>query len=213
MGVRQVSHRGGNMIGRFPSLKLKRMVVFESLIEQDYLYVVDYERDVLHYEEQPLTVEYLWQNKTRRYTPDFLVRRAKRHELVECKPAARVDDEENQRKFAAARQWCRENSWMFIVVTDEALRSGHRLANIKLLTRYARLTVTPQIIYQATQHLQDAPSPITLLEMARFLFPQYTHVGMTTLLCLAFHHQIALSLTAGPISDNTQVYPAIGGIK
>jgi hypothetical protein len=42
-----MSHRGGNMIGLFPSLKLERMVAFESLIEQDYLYVLDYEQDVL----------------------------------------------------------------------------------------------------------------------------------------------------------------------
>lgn len=211
MGVRQVSHRGGNMIGRFPSLKLERMVAFESLLEQDYLYVLDYERDVLLYEEQPFTVEYLWRDKIRRYTPDFHVTRAERHELVECKPAARVDAEENQRKFAAARQWCRESGWRFVVVTDEALRNGHRLANIKLLTRYARLAVTPQITHQITQHLQNAPSPITLLEMARFWFPQHPQQGMAALLHLAFHHQIALSLTVGPISGSTPIMPGGSG--
>ena len=35
MAVRKVSNRGRNMIGRFPSLKLGRMVAYESLIELD----------------------------------------------------------------------------------------------------------------------------------------------------------------------------------
>lgn len=34
------------MIGLFPSLKMGRMAAFESLIEQDYLYVLDYDAAV-----------------------------------------------------------------------------------------------------------------------------------------------------------------------
>jgi hypothetical protein len=45
------------MIGLFPSLKMGRMVAFESLIEQDYLYVLDYEAAVTAFEEQPLTYQ------------------------------------------------------------------------------------------------------------------------------------------------------------
>ena len=73
MPVRKVSGRGRNMIGHFPSLKLGRMVAFESLIEQDYLYVLDYETEVTWFEEQPLTIAYTWQEKPYEYTPDFHV--------------------------------------------------------------------------------------------------------------------------------------------
>ena len=51
------------MTGRFPSLKLGRMVAFESLIEQDYLCVLDYDPDVITFEEQPLSIQYDWQGK------------------------------------------------------------------------------------------------------------------------------------------------------
>jgi hypothetical protein len=57
MPVRKVHNRGENIIGKFPSLKMKRMVSFESTIERDYLYLLDYEADITHFEEQPLTIE------------------------------------------------------------------------------------------------------------------------------------------------------------
>ena len=63
------------MIGLFPSLKMGRMVAFKSLIEQDYLYVLDFEAAVTAFEEQPVSIEYLWEGDQHKYTPDFLVRR------------------------------------------------------------------------------------------------------------------------------------------
>jgi hypothetical protein len=204
MAVREVSHRGGNMIGHFPSLKLRRMVAFESLIEQDCLYVLDYERDVAFYEEQPLTVDYVWEGKARHYTPDFHVERVQAHELIECKPHSKVDTEENQRKFAAARAWCQANGWIFRVITDQALRTGPRLANIKLLTRYARLEVDPAIALRVTGCLQK-DSPLTLEALATQANPADVRQGMAALLHLAFHHQLNLDLTTEVISPRTRL--------
>ena len=193
------------MIGRFPSLKLERMVAFESLIEQDYLYVLDYERDVSYYEEQPLTIEYLWQGKTLRYTPDFHAVWAQHHKLVECKPRVRLDIEENQRKFAIAHQWCQENGWTFSVVTDDELRHGPRLANIKLLTRYARLNVAPSMFNQVERYLHISQTPQTLLNVAHLLVPDAPAQGVAILLHLAFHHRIDVPVTTAPISASTQI--------
>ncbi len=113
MAVRKVSHRGGNMIGKFPSLKMKRMIAFESLIEQDCLYVLDYEPDVEFIGEQPFTIEYPFGGKTLRYTPDFHVIRRGRNWLIECKPDSLVETDDNRRKFNAARAWCAERDWTF----------------------------------------------------------------------------------------------------
>ena len=65
MAVRKVSGRGRNMIGHFPSLKMRRMVAFESLIEQDFLYILDYEQDVIAFAEQPVRIEYEWQGNVK----------------------------------------------------------------------------------------------------------------------------------------------------
>jgi len=75
MPVRKVSHHGKNIIGRFPSVKLERMVAYESLLELDFLYLLDFERDVITYEEQPVTIDYEHNRKQLRYTPDFILKR------------------------------------------------------------------------------------------------------------------------------------------
>ncbi len=117
---------------------MQRMIAFESLIERDYLYLLDYELDIEWFVEQPLTIEYRHDGKPLHCTPDFHVVAAGRDVLVECKPQALVDKEENQRKFGAACTWCTNRGWTFRVVTDRDIRTGFRLQNVKLLTRYAR---------------------------------------------------------------------------
>ncbi|MCC6192818.1 MAG: TnsA endonuclease N-terminal domain-containing protein [Anaerolineales bacterium] len=200
MAVRQVSNRGGNIIGKFPSLKMGRMVAYESLIELDYLYCLDYEPAVERFEEQPLTIEYLCGGQPRRYTPDFSVRWAGRQLLVECKPEARLGTEDNQRKFAVARQWCAERGWEFCVITDRALRTGYRLQNVKLLTQYARYPILPELRASIYGLLRQASATSTLHDLLRQVQPAQTPVVWASLLHLAFHHEIVLPLEAAPIS-------------
>lgn len=203
MAVRKVSGRGRNMIGHFPSLKMRRMVAFESLIEQDFLYILDYEQDVITFAEQPVRIEYEWQGKILHYTPDFHVVRLGGRGLVECKPQSLVASEENQRKFKVAVEWCRKKDWSFEVVTDQALRAGHRLNNIKLLTRYARSSADPVVLRGILENLASKPFPITLLEAANLIQPDCPDQGVTMLLHLAFHHRIVLPLELSPISSDT----------
>ena len=102
MPVRKVSNRGGNVIGRFPSTKMGRMIAFESLLERDFIYLLDYDPAVEWFEEQPLSIEYVHEAKLLHYTPDFHLLERGQHVLVECKPERFVDTEENRRKFAVA---------------------------------------------------------------------------------------------------------------
>lgn len=200
MAVRQVSNRGGNIIGKFPSLKMGRMVAYESLIELDYLYCLDYEPAVEWFQEQPLTIEYLCGGQPRRYTPDFSVLWAGRQLLVECKPEARLETEDNQRKFAVARQWCAERGWEFCVMTDRALRAGYRLQNVKLLTQYARYHVPPELRASLYGLLHRTPTASTIHDLLRQVSPFQTPVVLVSLLHLAFHHEIVVPLEAAPIS-------------
>jgi hypothetical protein len=194
------------MIGLFPSLKMGRMVAFESLIEQDYLYVLDYEAAVTSFEEQPLTIEYVCEGALCKYTPDFLVRRNESSELVECKPAPLVSKEENRRKFAAATDWCKTKGWSFAIVTDQDLRNGPRLANIKLLTQYARLGITSETVYWVECCLVGANNPLTLKDGGQILYPHNPAQGISILLYLAFHHQIEISLDDQPICGSSLIW-------
>jgi hypothetical protein len=126
--------------------------------------------------------------------------------LVECKPRQLVASDENQRKFKAADDWCKNQGWEFLVVTDEELRAGYRLKNIKLLTRYARTSVTPESIPGILQRISsNGAAPITLLEAASLVQPDHIDQGIAMLLHLAFYHWIVLPLEMAPISESTLV--------
>jgi hypothetical protein len=205
MAARKVSGRGGNMIGRFPSLKMGRMIAFESLIEQDYLFLLDFEPDVLNFTEQPVKIEYIWEGKELHYTPDFHVIRKTGEEFVECKPQALVRCDENQRKFKAAREWCQSQGWGFRVVTGEEIRAGNRLNNIKLLTRHARICIPPGSLQQVSLALQRMHYPLSLREVAKLVWPKDDERGISILLHLAYHHQIQIGLDQEPLSAETMI--------
>ena len=145
MPVRKRKKSSISVTGYFPSLKLGRMVAFESTIERDYLYLLDLEAAVTTFEEQPPTLTYEHNGKTRRYTPDFLIREAGREVLVECKPEAKLEHNDNLLKFAAARSFCEVRGWSFRVVTDTELRQGHLLENVKCLTYRDRYNPPPDV--------------------------------------------------------------------
>jgi hypothetical protein len=142
MSVRRVSNRGGNIIGSFPSLKNGQPVPYESTIERDLLYFLEYDRTVRRYTMQPFVIAGVdAAGKPHTYTPDALVERIKGRTLVECKPAALQDDPHTQQQITLGQQWADANGCDFVLVTDADLRTGHRLANLKLLWRYARQPV------------------------------------------------------------------------
>jgi len=209
MPVRKVRNHGNNIIGKFPSRKMERMISFESTIERDYLFILDYESNVTSIEEQPLTIEYRHEGKVRHYTPDFHFLRNGQRILTDCKPATLVNDPENKIKFSAAYEFCQEYAWQFEVVTDTDLRSGFRLQNIKLLTRHASYNVRPEIKAQIFALLLSWTSPRTIREFQQIIRsdPSQPDISIQTcLLQMAFHHEIALSLEHAPISVQSLVY-------
>lgn len=205
MPVRKVSNRGGNAIGRFPSTKMGRMIAFESLLERDFIYLLDYDPDVEWFEEQPLSIEYVHETKLLRYTPDFHLLECGQHVLVECKPERFVETEENRRKFAVAREWGERQGWEFRVITDQQVRSGFRLQNVKLLAQYARQKVNRAIRSQIHAFLQEAQTVVSVNDLAHAISSTDSPAVITSIFYLAYHHEINLSLDDAPISEATTV--------
>lgn len=206
MPAREVSNRGGNTIGYYPSIKMKRRIAYESTIERDKMTLLDFDPDVRAFEEQPLVIPYQYKNKTVTYTPDLLVQTLHRCILVECKPAELVVTEENQRKFNAARKWCEEHRFEFEVVTDEQVRTGFRLKNVVRLTQYARYNISPQMKSRTYSILRAAPNPLTIEALAGEIAPNNFGSALSCILHLAYYHQIAINLDEEKISNSSAVW-------
>ncbi|MEE4379879.1 MAG: TnsA endonuclease N-terminal domain-containing protein [Candidatus Competibacteraceae bacterium] len=135
-----------SVTGRVPSQKMARLVAYESPLERDFYLMLEFDRGVDYYEEQPLAISY--QHPTvgkRTYTPDVLVRYFKDKslggprapELFEIKPRdeLRRNWTDFKPKFKAARRYARKKGWRFIIVTEREIRTPY-LDNAKFLMRY-----------------------------------------------------------------------------
>ena len=178
---------GGAIVGSFPSLKLGRSVRYTSSLERDVLFVLEYERAVLRYQEQPFQIEMiLTDQKSHRYTPDYAIWMAESRVLVECKPLERLTESHSQQQIQIGSQWSAEHDWHFMVVTDADLRADNRLENLKLLWRYSRLPVAEKDCYAWQARCQQAMS---VLELAQ------THDRVPMVMYLLFHHYLQTDLS------------------
>lgn len=107
-------------------------------------------------------------SKERRYTPDFLVKRADKCLIVEVKLEEAVQKEENQRLFSIASAICARDSYEFVVITDTMIRVQPRLDNIKLLTRYQRITINDPHYQIVCYELFARSSEVSLSEVMQF---------------------------------------------
>lgn len=73
MPVRKIKKSYISCVGYFKSYKNNKQLAFESILERDYFMLLEFEQDVVSYEEQPLKIKYNLKAKNTRYTPDVLV--------------------------------------------------------------------------------------------------------------------------------------------
>lgn len=142
--VRDIGYKSSSLSGQICSTKINRPIQFESSLERDYIYLLEFDRKVSSYLEQPLEIPFEdSKGKNRKYTPDFLVTyhdKFKKNEIIEIKYELELLNKqlEFEEKFEAARKYCIENDFVFRVVTDKFIRDENHilLKNFKFLSRY-----------------------------------------------------------------------------
>lgn len=142
MSVRRITNGGKKVIGKFPSRKMGRAVWYESQLERDYIYLLEIDADVIAFKEQPFKIKYLLGKESHTYTPDFLVNRTDRRQVIEVKEEKEAKKEENQAFFNRMALICQEDGLDYLVATDTSIRQQPRLGNVKVLHKYSRIPVT-----------------------------------------------------------------------
>lgn len=206
MGVRKISNKGGvkKNIGKFPSRKMGRNIWWESLLERDYIHLLEFDPDVTGYEEQPITVPYPIEGKIRRYTPDFLVERESRLQIVEVKSKEKASSEEFRLFFLAVEPEIRKRGFEFVVATDEMIRVQPRLENVKILGGYARVSFRAQHQVLCQRFLR-ANEKASIADLARVLSDK--GVTLSVVYALIYHGALAIDLNL-PLSPSSTVRPA-----
>lgn len=68
---RKIPKNYSNITGKIFSEKSNRLIAFESKLERDFIYLFEFENFIIKILEQPLTIEYYFENKKHKYTTDF----------------------------------------------------------------------------------------------------------------------------------------------
>jgi hypothetical protein len=203
MSARKITNKGTKkVIGKFPSLKMNRSIWWESQLERDYIYLLEFDPEVCSYMEQPCRIRYVLDGKERSYTPDFLVVRSYVHQIIEVKPEHQAAKEENIALFRVVAPLFQRDGYEFLVVTDAAIRIQPRLDNIKLFTKYSRTTIDPQHRI-ACHEFFVGKHKASLGELGQFFSDR--GVGMQVVYALAYYGILIIDLMK-PISFSSEVY-------
>lgn len=179
------------LIGKFPSLKMGRIVWYESLLERDYMYLLEIDPEVISYREQPFRIRYFLAGKNRRYTPDLLIHRRCGEYIVEVKPKKKALEQKYVILFRIAAQICRQEGYEFHVATDVIIRSQPRLNTVKFLYKYARTPISPQ--HQIYCHeLFVGTQELPLSEIMKFFATR--SIGQQVVYALIFHGVLSINL-------------------
>jgi hypothetical protein len=165
MPVRKIPKNYLFVTGGYSSRKNEEMDAFESLLEKDYLLLLDFDDGVEAFEVQPVRIPVAGVPKG--YVPDVLVKyrpdaetgAVRKPSLVEVKTSEDLERhaEKYAPKFAAARQYAEERDWEFITVDQHAIRTP-RLTNLKFLREYRNVTPSAADVQAVLDAMADAGS-------------------------------------------------------
>jgi TnsA endonuclease N terminal len=149
---------GVNFRGRFPSRKCGRPVSFESLIERDAIILFEFSRGVSGFREQPYSVHYTLNGRTRKYTPDFeLILASGAVLLVEVKPEERANEPTEFQRLARIASHFAERGIPFRILTDKQIRQRDLLFNLNGLIPYRDASLPDFQRRLLQSRLPDAP--------------------------------------------------------
>ena len=198
MKARKVVTRSGRKLrGYFPSVKLGRMVEWESLLERDAILLMEFSPGVKSFREQPELIQYRDGDVVRRYFPDFEITTTDAELIhLEVKPEKQLLRADVVHKLTKVAEHYAAKRHAYRILTDKVIRRQPLLGNVTLLARIRRpadtlLSLSAEVRYLLT----DGPLP----------FDDLAHrVGRERLLKMIALGHVGCDLTA-PLSGTTPV--------
>jgi hypothetical protein len=135
-----VYQRQRHMPGRWFSTTAGRFLEYESLLERDWMLLMDFDREVESICEQPLHLHYVKDGRSARHVPDLLVWRAGEPELCDVKSEERVADPVFLAQVRAMELACAEAGFGYRVLSEP---DRQLLVNVRWLAGFRERPADP----------------------------------------------------------------------
>ena len=164
MPVRKIPKNYLVVTGGFASKKNGRLVGFESLLEKDYMILLEYDDSVEGFEEQPVKIPVTAPKKRKtKYVPDVLVcyrqksgPKQRKPLLVEIKSSRDLikNKAKYAARFSAARKLAAEKGWIFKILDETDVRRPC-LGFLKFLREYHCIDPSTQDVAKVIDGLKS----------------------------------------------------------
>ncbi len=207
MPVRKIPKNYLNVTGSFSSKKNGRMLGFESLLERDYMILLEFDEAVERFEEQPVKIPF--KKGVKPYVPDLLIHyedtNTSRPALAEVKHTSDLErnKEKYDPKFKQAVNYAQDHNWDFKVITEIDSRP-QRLKTLKFLREYQHIDPMIEDIDQVINALESLGGKAPLNELLGALCKNDSDILMLvpTIWHLVFIKRIGIDYDS-PIHDKT----------
>lgn len=191
--------------GKQSSLKNDQMIHWESLLERDYIRLLEFDPTVIRYESQPLVIDYAYKGKIYKYYPDFkIITTDHSARLVEVKPSKFINKPENRVKFEVGKRYCEQYGWTFQVVTEEQIRPGFLQYNLCKIRKTPEVLTSKSICLQILRNL--AKREICTIKELREMCDEIDKSDFfRCLYFLIYHHKIITDLINEKLSVNSLI--------
>ena len=142
MAVRKIPIQSRSVAGYFYSVKNRKVMDFESQLERDCFYTLEFDDEVVEYEHQPVRIEGMLGSRKVTYIPDIYVfRQDGTEQLVEVKYTKDLSPEDEKKKAKlenrtrTIKEYCRQKGMQYLFFTEKDTDPTY-LGNIKFLYRY-----------------------------------------------------------------------------
>lgn len=153
-----VSRSNAKHTGKYPSIKMQRMMQWESRHEANAMMLSDADPAVISFTEQPCAIQYVMDGEHKTHYPDLLIETHDHKILVEVKtPEDAAKDEVKARSDLMAASLPHFGYQYQVMLSDE-LASQPRLSNIKKILRLGRMPL--DLISYEQYRLSFARQPI-----------------------------------------------------
>ncbi len=189
-------------IGNFSSCKMETSFRYNSLLQKDFMYWLEFDTNVLSYDTPGIAVNYQSNGKEKSHAPDFQIVRHQKKQIIEVKSQKTVESEKYIRLYQMLSGLYDETGWTFVVLTEaEIRREPIILSNIKLLYGYARESFSIDE-YRDCWEIARSNAPASLVEIFQIL--DQHRIRRNVLFKLLFHNLVEIDIQQ-PITANSSI--------
>ena len=187
--------------GHFISCKMQTNLWYESVLQRDFMYWLEFDPDVVWYTTSTEPLKYYDKGKEKLYYPNFQIIRHQKKQVIDLKFQKAITSKKYRELYPILCEVCRDAEWEYTALTELQVRQEPTISNIKLLYRYAREDFSIDE-YRNCLSILKSTVPASLAKIYELLYCQ--NIRKNVLFKLLFYSFVEINLKES-INLNSQI--------